>query len=623
MVYCTDMANNGFIAKLWHWFDESFLLWATGLLLILIPLYPKIPLGEIIPGYIVRVRLEDLIIGPIFFWWLIQLFRRRVEWRTPLSLSILAYLLVGLVSNILGVVLTKTIPVVPLHIGKSMLHWARHIEYFSLFFVAYNAIKTKKQGFVLLLVTMFTLIAVAIYGYGQKYFYWPVYSTMNREFSKGLRLYLTEFARVQSTFAGHYDLGAYLVIILPLMLALYFALGVNTAWREWFGERVRKILRLLFLISWLAGLWLLAVSASRASFVAYIIALAIVITLFTFRRSWRWGLSRGFSTLFASLLIILVVGELPSRFAQLIDQNKHPQIFSAYHTFNDYLTHPGKLVGMTYGNKKPEGGLSLEDYEKQLAEVGLTRSDTQPAPRPQDVVGNIPERIFELGDPQASLAGNLVQQGDKLIQERTYSDCALERSLSLCIRFETLWPRAIRGFLNNPLFGSGYATLTKETVEQFTEAESTDNNFLRTLGENGILGFFFYYSAIGLSLWYAFHAYRKTWDPLLSALAIGIIAGGFGLLLNATYMDVLVASKVAYVFWLIQGIALAMFVREGVAAEQFAFWRVKQNKEVSELSRLLAQAEKKQLARSPEQAYLSVKKRRIRSTKAKRSVRRG
>jgi hypothetical protein len=615
------MASREFIAKLWRWFDNSFLLWATGLLLVLIPLYPKIPLGELIPGYIVRLRLEDLVIAAIFSWWLLQLLRRKVEWRTPLSLSILAYLAVGLMSNILGVVLTKTIPVVPLHIGKSMFHWFRHIEYFSLFFIAYNAVKTKKQGFVLMMVSMFTLLGVAVYGYGQKYLYWPVYSTMNREFSKGLRLYLTEFARVQSTFAGHYDLGAYLVIILPLMLALYFGLGRGELWREWFGPRVQKILRGLLLASWLSGLWLLAVSASRASFLAYVLGLGVVILLFTLRRSWRWGLTRGFSTLLVSLLIILVVGELPSRFAQLIDQNEHPQIFAAYHTFNDYVKHPGKLVGIQYGAKAPEGGVSLEDYEKQLAQVGLTRSDTQP--RPQDVFGNVPEKIFELGDPEASLAGNLVQQGDKLIQERTYSDCALERSLSLCIRFETLWPRAIRGFLSDPLFGSGYATLTKESVEQFTEAESTDNNFLRTLGENGALGFFFYYGAIGLSLWYAFHAYRKTRDPWLSALAIGVIGGGLGLLLNATYLDVFVASKVAYVFWLVQGIALAVFVREGVAAQQFAFWKVRQNQEVSELSRLLALAEKKQLAKAPGQTYLSVKKRRIRSSQAKRSVRRG
>lgn len=618
------MAGNGFIGKLWHWFDEYFLLWATGLLLVFIPLYPKIPLSEIIPGYIVRLRLEDILILAVFFWWLIQLVRRKVEWRTPLSLSILAYLLVGLLSNVLGVVLTKTIPAEPLHVAKSMLHWLRHIEYFSLFFVAYNAVRSKRQGFSLTMVAVATLIGVAVYGYGQKYLFWPVYSTMNREFSKGIRLYLSEFARVQSTFAGHYDLGAYLVILLPLTLAVYFGLD-RGEWKDILADRWRKAARWFLLAGWLSGLWLLAVSASRASFVAYMVSAGLVVGLFFFRRGWRWALTRGMATLIASLMIVLVVGELPSRFAQLIDQNKYPQVWSAYNTVNDYFKNPAKILGIASLVDKPEGGLSVEEYEQKLSDQGMTRSDEQPtSQRPQDVFVDVPEKTFDLDDPAATLAGGLVQYGDKLVQQRTYSACALERSLSLCIRFETLWPRAIQGFISNPLFGSGYATLTKENVGQFTEAESTDNNFLRTLGENGALGFFFYYGAVGLSLWYAIQAFRNTRDPWLTALAVGVIAGGTGLLLNATYLDVFVASKVAYIFWLVQGVALAVFVREGVAAQQFAFYRHKVQAATSELSRLLAAVDQKQADKSQvKQAYLSSKKRRARSARTKRSVRRG
>lgn len=615
------MAGKGFIARLWHWFDESFLLLATGFLLAFIPLYPKIPLGELIPGYIVRIRLEDVFVLGIFVWWLVQLARKKVHWRTPLSLSILAYLLVGLLSNIFGIVLTKTIPQETLHVAKSTLHWLRHIEYFSLFFVAYNAVRNKQQGFWLTMVSVATLLAVGIYGFGQKYFYWPVYSTMNREFSKGIRLYLGEFARVQSTFAGHYDLGAYLVIVLPIVLAVYFGLGQATAW-EWLGPRWKRPLRWFLATGWLFGLWLMAVSASRASFIAYMVGLLLVIGLYFFRRGWKWAMTRGFAAVFLSVLVIFVVGELPSRFAQLIDQNKYPQLWNAYHTANDYFKHPLKLIGMA--EKPPTGSVSVAEYEKQLKEQGLTRSDEQPAPRPQDVFVDVPEKEFEIGDPAATMAGNLVQYGDKLIQQRTYSECALERSLSLCIRFETLWPRAIRGFLSNPLLGSGYATLTKETVEQFTEAESTDNNFLRTLGENGALGFFFFYGAVGLSMWYAIQAYRNTREPWLTALAIGVIAADAGLLLNATYLDVFVASKVAYIFWLVQGTALAVFVNEGVAAQSFAFRRQARQAETTELSRLLAQVEQKQTAKSQvKQAYLSSKKRRAKSVKTKRLVRRG
>ena len=616
------MVNRESIVKLWRWFDSHFLLLAVGFLIAFVPLYPKIPLGEIIPGYIVRVRLEDILILGIFAWWLFQLARRKTQWKTPLSLSILLYLAVGLISNLLGVAITKTIPAELLHFGKSTLHWLRHIEYFSLFFVAYNAVKTRKQGMVLFQISAVTAIAIAIYGYGQRYWFWPVYSTMNREFSKGIRLYLSEFARVQSTFAGHYDLGAYLVIMMPIFLALYFGLAKREQWKDLLPGIWWKLTRALLVVAWIACLWLLAVSASRASFLAYLLSAGLVILLYTIRRSLWWGISRGTIVLFISLAVVLVIGELPSRFALLVDENKYPQIHRLYHGLNDVLKHPGKIIGLN--PQKPEGGMTVEELERQLAEQGLTRSDTQPsASRPGDVREDIPEKEFDLDDPAATLAGELIRQGDKLIQQRTYSECSINRSLSLCIRFETLWPRAIKGFMNNPAFGSGYATLTKENVEQFTEAESTDNNFLRTLGENGALGFFFYYGAIGLSLWYSIQAFRKSRDPFITALVIGNFAGTAGLLLNATYLDVFVASKVAYTFWLFQGVTLALLVNEGVVGQKFAFERQTRQNDTQKLAKLLQSAEQKQQARSPEKgAYLSVQKRKLKSSKTKKTQRR-
>jgi hypothetical protein len=619
------MDGKGFITKLWRWFDSSFLLIAVGFLAVFIPLYPKIPIGDIIPGYIVRIRLEDVFIGLIFFWWLVQIVRKKLEWRTPLTFFILSYLTVGLLSNILGVVLTKTIPAQMLHIGKSMLHWFRHIEYFSLFFIAYSAVKNKADAFKLIFVSALSVIGVVVYGYGQKYMYWPVYSTMNREFSKGIRLYLGEFARVQSTFAGHYDLGAYLVILLPIVLAMFFALGVKKK-DDAAPSLKQKILHFLarttFLFAWLGGLWILALSASRTSFIGYLLALGIVMLLMMFIRGIVWGFSRGFLVLLLSVFMMVFVGDLTTRFAQLIDQNKNPKMHAAYHTVNDYVQHPQKLLGLRFAPaKKPDGAISVTDLENDLNKQGMTVSDTTPSTtKPQDVYTEVPEKEYELNDPAATLAGALVQQGDKLVKERTYSDCALERSLSLCIRFETLWPRAIQGFMRNPLFGSGYATLNKSSFGEFTEAESTDNNFLRTLGENGLLGFIFYYGLSGIVVWYAFLAYKRSNDVFIRALGASIVAGTFGLLLNATYIDVFVASKVAYTFWMLQGIALAVFVKEGVVAPKFAFERKAQVQKTSELASLLAKVEKKAGAKSEGTTapYLSLKKKRQKSMKPKK-----
>ena len=66
---------------------------------------------------------------------------------------------------------------------------------------------------------MLSTVGVILFAFGQKLFNWPVISTMNREFSQGLLGYLNEWTRVNSTFAGHYDLAAYTVLILAITLA--------------------------------------------------------------------------------------------------------------------------------------------------------------------------------------------------------------------------------------------------------------------------------------------------------------------------------------------------------------------------------------------------------------------
>jgi hypothetical protein len=44
------------------WLDEHILLLLLGFLLAFIPLYPKIPIADLLPGYIVRLRVDDLLI---------------------------------------------------------------------------------------------------------------------------------------------------------------------------------------------------------------------------------------------------------------------------------------------------------------------------------------------------------------------------------------------------------------------------------------------------------------------------------------------------------------------------------------------------------------------------------
>src|SRR5690606_22110013 len=126
---------------------------------------------------------------------------------------------------------------------------------------------------------------------------------------------------------------------------------------------------------------------------------------------------------------------------------------------------------------------------------------------------------------------------------RTYSATAETVGLSSAIRFDALWPKAFAGFKRNPLLGTGYATLLKENVTDFTEAESTDNDYLRALGETGLLGVLSFFGIIVWGIWSAWNYLKTAKDPVIIAFTAAFIAGMIGLMINALYIDVFVSSK--------------------------------------------------------------------------------
>ena len=53
---------------------------------------------------------------------------------------------------------------------------------------------------------------------------------MNEEFAKGIPITLSQLSRVPSTFAGHYDLAAYLALMIPILASLVFG------FKNWFTK---------------------------------------------------------------------------------------------------------------------------------------------------------------------------------------------------------------------------------------------------------------------------------------------------------------------------------------------------------------------------------------------------
>lgn len=508
-----------------QWLDDNLLTVLAGILLVAIPLYPKIPLFDAIPGYIVRVRLEDLLIGFTGLVWFVQVVRKKVNWKHPLTYLVTAYLTIGFLSTLSALFITRSVPIELLHAGKMYLHYFRRIEYFALLFIVYAAIKTKFHAKAFIVISAFTMIAVSIYGYGQKYLYWPVYSTMNREFAKGWKLYLTEHARVPSTFGGHYDLAAFTMITLTILLSLFLI--------------VKNIyLKILFAVSFLTGFWLLILTASRTSSIAYLVAITTLMALYFIFKSWKWAIPRWFGVMAFTMFVMLSFGDLSERFTQI----------AGLQEFRD------KYATLAFLPKieRPKEGTAVDPIS-----LVTTPSDTPFIPEKPGSGGELPGDVYEdIPIPQEKEGG-----GYELVS-RTYSDNAYKYGLSAAIRFDALWPRAWAGFQANPLLGTGYSTLTKQSVGQFTEAESTDNNYLRDLGETGLLGFVSFYSIIvGLMFLAITRVKHLKHEPLFFAFSIGMMAATTGLLLNAIYIDVFAASKIAETYWALAGILLAIIYK--------------------------------------------------------------
>jgi hypothetical protein len=534
--------------------DQNIILILGGFLLAFIPLYPKIPLFSPIEEYIVRVRLEDIFILITVLIWFIQVLRKKINIHPTFFKLISSYGVIGLLSVLSAIFLIKTVPMENIHIGKTLLHYFRYLEYFSLFFVLYSAIKTKKDVQKILSIIVLTTFAIALYGFGQRYYYWPVYSTMNREFSKGITLYLTEHARVQSTFAGHYDLAAWLVIILPILLAIAF-------------KTKQKSIKIIAHLAHWVGLWLLIESAARSSFAAYIVSITIVVLFLSLQRKKLFQKLFYFITryLFIGLTILITMiyfgGSMAERLLQVVDS--YPQIAQTY----DYIDEKrADLIDNTFGKilpnilpkaNKPDNGLSTDE-----AVQIIVSSDTRPVTEKPDEDKERPSDVY-VDVPDYVKVATISATGETIYitveRERTYSDNALKYGLSLAIRLDTLWPQAIKGFYKNPAVGSGYATLNKDNLYLFTEADGIDNNFLRTLGETGLLGFISFYGTIIFAMSLAINSIKKHQDELLKIFAIGYFAGSLGLLINATYIDVYAASKVAFSYWALTGVFVAYY----------------------------------------------------------------
>ncbi|MFQ5452132.1 MAG: O-antigen ligase family protein, partial [Candidatus Paceibacterota bacterium] len=489
-----------------------------------------------------------------------------------------------------GYYLDKTIPFEFERVG--FYHALRRVEYMGVFFIAAAAVKSARDFKILLFSLISSIFLVNVYGLGQRFLDFPAIQTMNPEFAKGRILFLTPEARLSSTFAGHYDLSAFLVFLIPVLWGLYLVTDGWLVKKTSFMDPFRKLLRLsgrllakffktlpdrqslhdfidlqldssgwylilfagilaiillaqavltyesvialslaTFLIIFIVALrkrasitlfalmvlsvFILILTASRISFVAYIISTPALL----------WYLRRYSLAIFVVLLsfgLLMTNENLTKRFFQT---------FQIKQFLVNEQTGETHVVQEITGDDLPAGSQIVLKVNRNAPDTAQDKKLKQKIlEQASDSAGF---EFPQFTTPQLSISSKL-----------DFTEVfGIAPDISFATRLQIEWPRAIAAFQINPWIGTGPSSITA----------ATDNDYLRWLGETGLLGFLtFVFILVFIShhIFINIDRVPSKLRPLFYAPIFGLL----GLMINASYIDVFEASKVAFIFWFVMGI---------------------------------------------------------------------
>ncbi|NTU47131.1 hypothetical protein HGA88_05895 [Candidatus Roizmanbacteria bacterium] len=491
------------LTKWLSWIDEHILKILVIGCIFIIPLLLKYPI-KIIDYTYIAFRYDDLYIGLILFVFAVQLIRKKVRLDKKWLLFFSLFWAGVFLSYLFGYFIQKT--VIYSHLG--FLHSARRVEYMALFFVGVASVKSKQDFYHYLYATTAALALVCLYGFGQKFLGFPALQTMNSEFAKGQLLYLTPEARVSSTFAGHYDLAGYLVLLMPIMIGLHLYTK-----------------KFVFFIAFLLALGTLILTASRISYGAYI---ASVFAFLIYARKPKY------------LIIITILTVVATLFSSNLTQ-RFLKTFQIKQIFVNEKTGQVVVPQKITSKELPAGTFYVNIDNKNVQTTATANTEKL-----------LQEKLLRDVREEASKSGKKLTSSDEANLVATMSANlkpvnSVSADISLAARLQAEWPRAISSFLKNPILGTGPSSIT----------ESTDNDFLRWIGEFGLF-------ATSVFLFILFRIGRHVFDTAArikgneQLVLYGFIFGLGALLMNASYIDVFEASKVAYSFWLLAGIFIGV-----------------------------------------------------------------
>ncbi len=550
--------------KLLKKIDDNLLSIMLMVFVFFIPLFPKFPFRVVNYTYI-AIRFDDMLSALLAIIFVVQLLRKKISFnKLPYKKLFAGFWVAVFISYAMGMYVTKTIefPFV------GLLHAARRVEYMMLFFIAFSVIKTAADYRKLLFSFLTSLFLINVYGIGQRFFEFPAISTMNPEFAKGRILFLTPEARLSSTFAGHYDLAAYLVLMLPLLWALFM-----------YAKRIQltqKMKVFIFSISLfpilLASYTLSGISAETINHVSiagtflsplnqmvigtFMFATTLYLVLFN-----KLSKTLIFTIIVVSTLSLILTASRTSSIAYLASTLpfllyiRKIRYFIIALVLSVVLSTMDKELALRWTKTIQIRQVIVNEKTGEEVVVQKLKKDPLPAGsafiKTRNTLPVTLETQLTKRDllARATLSGQLNSSGSAMTEEDYTVISAVAADTSISTRLQVSWPRAVKAFMRNPLFGSGPSSIS----------ESSDGDYFRWIGETGAIGTLLF-MGIMFTILKGVYAARNKVSEEGRYLILGLLFGTFGLLINALLIDVFEASKVAYLFWTLLGIFSGMAV---------------------------------------------------------------
>lgn len=493
------------LKNIFSYLDKNILkIFLVGFVFV-IPLLPKLPLQMINYTY-VALRLDDIYMGLFAVVFAISIIRKKVILPKNLTLLFIAFWIAVFISFLWGYYIQKT--VIISHLG--FLHSLRRIEYMFIFLVVLTQIKSRADFNFYVKLLLSSVLIFSMYGYGQKFFGFPAVQTMNPEFAKGYVLVLDPWARISSTFAGHYDLSATLTLLLPIIIAYAIA-----------TSKIRYYLLFILVVG------VLVLSATRASYIGYLFSItALLLYLKKFKVL--------VFVLIATAVLTPLSDNLTNRISRTFQSTKVSIDTQTGDTKVTRRLKPDDLPPGDFGAKSSLGlpGQAVVNPSQLSNEEALAARL-----QIQDQVINDAIKDGKVYTPQ-----EMNDMVDEIFKRQVFVTKYLP-DISISTRLQVSWPRALRAFFKNPVLGSGPSSL----------GEATDGDYFRWLGEKGVVG-------TGLFLGIMFIVVSKVFKTARtmirknSYIFHGFVFGFIGVFINASTIDIFEASKFAYLFWFTAGL---------------------------------------------------------------------